>query len=117
MNCSITRIQQPIFDFVFFTFPIHYPRNGHNKRLMRDFFTFVINILQDNGEIRLAFLPLQFKQWDVENYTENCELKLSQTSECHWENLFVPTDGYGHKEIPTDPMWYNITKIPHMLPW
>jgi hypothetical protein len=108
------------FDVIFFTFPIHYPLNvchGVNKHFIRDFFTSASKILEENGEIRIALSNTQFEKWNVYNSAQNWSLKLSHAIECHWQNLFVPTDGYGSKYIPNNPMWYTFMKIPRMLSW
>jgi hypothetical protein len=112
--CLGIRIEQPVFDVIFFTFPIHYPLVGvvkQNKHFLLDFFASATSILRENGEIRITLQSQQFKQWNVKTSAEHCGLKPSLSSECHWENLFVPDDGYGFKWIPHGPMWHTFVKV------
>lgn len=108
------RVEQPLFDIVFFTFPVHYPIAkdiGLNEHLIFHFFRSAAQILQDDGEIRIALQSHQFRDWNVKNFAKLCGLKLTHRSVCYWENLFRPTDGYGGNWNPTNAMWYNFQPV------
>jgi hypothetical protein len=112
--CSETMMKQPLFDVIFFTFPIQYPILNPpvpNNRLILDFFASATTTLRDNGEIRIALHANQYLEWKVGNSAISCGLKLSQTSVCHCESLFKTTDGYGSEWIPADPKWYDFVKL------
>lgn len=112
--CSGTMMKQPLFDVIFFTFPIMYPilnLLAPNHRLLLDFFASATITLRDNGEIRIALHANQYLEWKVENSAKACGSKLSQTSVCHCESLFETTDGYGSEWIHADPKWYDFVKL------
>jgi hypothetical protein len=111
--------KQRSFDAIFFTFPIHYPLHSKskcNKRFMIDLFTSASEVLQDDGEMRIAMCASQFKLWNVDNAGRNWGFILFRTIAFHPENSFVPTDGFGNKWTHSDKaMWYTFKKFPRML--
>jgi hypothetical protein len=117
-----TKIEQPLFNVIFFTFLISSVQSAvaFNIELIHNFFKSATEILQDNGEIRLALQSNQYLKWSVRNSARLCGLTLCQESECHWRNLFNPTYTLGGDWIPINPKWYIFVKITNsssLSPW
>lgn len=107
------KIEQTLFNVIFFTFPISSVQCAvtFNTQLIHNFFKSATEILQDNGEIRLALQSNQYLKWSVGNSARLCGLTLCQESECHWRNIFIPTYTLGGDWIPINPKWYIFVKI------
>lgn len=107
-----TKIEQPLFNVIFFTFPKSQGDEASNIALIHNFLKSATQILQDNGEIRLALQLNQYKKWCVADSAGLCGLRLRQESECHWRTLFVPTYTFGGEWIPINPRWFVLVKLP-----
>jgi hypothetical protein len=71
----------PSFNVIFFTFPIYKSKELlQNINLMSDLFKNAYKYLKDDGCFRIALLPNQMVQWQVEESARRWGLKLSKIS-------------------------------------